>query len=345
MTTVALLVCAAGCASTGPRVSREEITEARQQLDLKAMEFAFRQTLRVSTVGYHLVRHLPSGDADERAPFLGLLLTPLDAKIARLYNIPSDVRGAVVVGAVPESPAAAADVAMGDVITTVNGAPVRSPRTVLNARQHGAPAAPVTLTVWRGQATHDVALQPEFLPLRVAFLMTDDQDINATAEAGRRVCVTYGLMRFVTADDELAVILGHELAHHTRHHLPKEVGTNILTSVVGLTAAVGAEILVPGIGTPVMRGVKGAFDSTFSQDFEREADSIGLRYAYAAGYDVDAGRRVWERFAIEVPRSMTKRLFGTHPTSPERLLRMGKMAAALKAGAPSAPDGKMEPEK
>ncbi len=331
-----------GCASTGLHVSRQEIEAARQELDLKALEFQFRQTLRVNTVGYHLVRHLSPTDAHEPSPYLGLLLTPLDAKIVRLYRLAPDVSGVVIVGAVPESPAARLGLSMGEVITAVDGTPVTKPATVVQTLAHRAADQPVALTVRREGASRTVTLQPESLPFRVAFLMTDEQEINASAEQGRRVFVTYGLLRFVNSDDELAVVLGHELAHHTRHHLPKEMGTSILTSLVGITAAVGAEILVPGIGTPVLRGVKGAFDSTFSQDFEREADDVGLRYVYAAGYDVDAGRRVWERFAVEVPRSMTQHLFSTHPTSPERLLRMEKTAAALKAGSPPAPASAME---
>ena len=327
---IAASVGVTGCASTGPRVSRQEIEEARQALDLKALQFQFRQTLRVNSVGYRLVRHLPPGEAEERAPYIGLLLTPMSAQTAQLYRLPSDLRGVVVVGAVPESPAARAGLAEGDVILAVDGRMVKQPKTVLEILARTTADRQVAWTIWREGRDVVVALQPERLPFRVAFLMVDEQEINASAHQGRRVFVTYGLLRFVESDDELAVILGHELAHHTRHHLPKEFGTSILTSMVGFTAAVGTEILVPGAGVAVLRGVKGAFDATFSQDFEREADDIGLRYAHRAGYDVEAGRRVWERFAVEMPRSMTRHLFSTHPTSPERLVHMEKSAAALK---------------
>ncbi len=325
-----VLLIVSGCA-TGPRISSREIDDARQTLDLKAFEFQCRQTVRVSDVGHRLVQHLPPDEAHEQAPYIGLLLAPLDQRVKRLYEIPETVKGAVIVGAVPDSPAARAGLQVGDVVLAIGAQTTARPKAVSQALAKAAANHDIALTRWRAGREQVVTLRPERVPFHVAFLMTDDQEINASATTGRRIFVTYGLLRFVNSDDELAVVLGHELAHHTHHHIRKEVGTSIVTSIVGMTAAVGAEIFVPGTGGIVMRGVKGAFDSSFSQDFEREADEIGLRYAYRAGYDAQAGARVWERFAVEIPRSMTKHFFNTHPTSPERLLHMEKTAVLLQA--------------
>ena len=334
------VLCAAGCAATGPHVSSREVDEAREGLALKAFQYRCRQTVRVTSVGHRLVEQLPPEDVHEQAPYIGLLLAPLDRPVRRFARVPSAVEGVAVVGAVPESPAGRAGLAWGDVIIQIDGRPVREPRAISKALADAAIDQTVTLRVWRANDVRTVTLQPQRSPFRVSFLMTDDQEINASAVPGRRIFVTYGLLRFVDSDDELAVVLGHELAHHTRHHLPKEVGASVLGSVLGITAAVGGEIFAPGSGIVLMRGVQGAFNSTFSQDFEREADDVGLHYAARAGYNPRAGAGVWERFAVEMPGSMTKRLFSTHPTSPERLLHMQKAAdllAPADGGAPSAP--------
>jgi len=63
---------------------------------------------------------------------------------------------------------------------------------------------------------------------------------------------------------------------------------------------------------------------------EREADYFGLKYVKLAGYDYEAASGVWERFAIEVPKSMVQNYLNTHPTSPERLVRLEKIIEELK---------------
>ena len=55
--------------------------------------------------------------------------------------------------------------------------------------------------------------------------LVNDQIINAFAD-GKNIIVTAGLMRFVESDDELALIVGHELAHNTMEHIQKNEQTS-----------------------------------------------------------------------------------------------------------------------
>ena len=64
---------------------------------------------------------------------------------------------------------------------------------------------------------------------------------------------------------------------------------------------------------------------------EREADYFGLKYVKLAGYDYEAASGAWERFAIEVPKSMVQNYLNTHPASPKRLVRLEKIIEELKA--------------
>lgn len=167
-------------------------------------------------------------------------------------------------------------------------------------------------------------------PPEVSFHMVDDQSVNAAATFDK-VFVTYGMMRFMKTEDELAVVLGHELAHITRGHLKKSVVKNIFLDIPVLILGSLAESQVSGTGQ-VVSMLGGAFSQKFNRDYEREADVYGLKYTYEAGYDIEAGARIWERFAIEVPKSISRDFFSSHPSSPERLIRINKVISALKSG-------------
>ena len=165
---------------------------------------------------------------------------------------------------------------------------------------------------------------------KITFEMVDDQSVNAAATTNK-VMVTYGLMRFIKSDDELAVVLGHELAHITKGHLKKSMAKSILLDLPFTVLGVLADSQVTGTGQAVSL-LGSAFSQKFNRDYEREADVYGIKYAYESGYDIEAGVNIWERFAVEVPKSMTRSLFNSHPSSPERLIRIRKIVEALKAG-------------
>src|SRR5262245_36308331 len=117
---------------------------------------------------------------------------------------------------------------------------------------------------------------PEQKRPRVQFsLVPGESSINAGAASGQ-IMVTEGMLRFVRSDDELAMILGHELAHITQGHVARGAVNNTL---LGIGSAI-AGVIVPGAGQAT--GLLGQmFLNHFNQDQEREADQVGLRYAYA----------------------------------------------------------------
>jgi predicted Zn-dependent protease len=101
------------------------------------------------------------------------------------------------------------------------------------------------------------------------------------------------MLRFVQSDDELAVVVGHELGH-----LP----TSARHGLIG--------------------GVRG--------DEEREADVLGLLYAHRAGYDIKVGARVFERMAVELSPGLEEP--GSHPSHAERMLLAEKITLHLDRG-------------
>ena len=115
--------------------------------------------------------------------------------------------------------------------------------------------------------------------------------VNAYAD-GRRIIVTTGMMDFIESDEELAIIVGHELAHNTMGHIRKIVSNLILS----------------GLAT------------RYTRPFESEADYVGMYFAKRAGYDIEDVEKFWRRLAVRHPKNVNRAK--THPIFPDRYLRL-----------------------
>lgn len=147
-------------------------------------------------------------------------------------------------------------------------------------------------------------------------MLSDAQGLNAHAD-GNRVYIDAGMMRFVESDDELAYVVGHELAHNVLEHSDKKRGNALLGGVVDvlLTAATGVS-------------TDGAFSKAgagaYSQAFESEADYLGMYIAAQSGYDISMGPTFWRKMAVESPGSILQNYNSTHPSSPERFVALSQ---------------------
>ena len=136
--------------------------------------------------------------------------------------------------------------------------------------------------------------------------------INAYA-TGRSIIVTTGMMDFAN-DEELALIVGHELAHNTHGHIPKIIFNT-----------------VAGFGS-----------GKFARQFESEADYVGLYYAARAGYEIDNAKDFWRRLARVSVKSLDKP--STHPITAKRYVGIENAVAEIdqkrKAGQALVPNPK-----
>lgn len=151
-----------------------------------------------------------------------------------------------------------------------------------------------------------------------------EAQINAGTD-GQKIIITSGMLQFVRSDDELAAVLGHEIAHVTQGHVTKARMRSVLVAV----AAVAAEAAAPGTG----RGVAGlgqGFSNHFNQRQELEADAVGLQFIANAGYNPQVGVGFWERWAVELPQTLTANFFASHPSSPERSVSARKAVATMR---------------
>jgi hypothetical protein len=201
---------------------------------------------------------------------------------------------------------------------------------------------PVALLVQRQAEKFTVTLYPQHLAAEYGILINSGgRKINAYASPGR-IILTHRLVSFCLNDDEMALIIGHELAHQALGHLVRGMAHREVGKLVGETIAAFNTFSVRrllnwrnfSVDPDVHRVVQDAVVSVFSRDDEREADTYGLWYAFQAGYDVEKGLAVWERLAAVDEKDPFLRTFflDSHPASLERLARLRKIAKYFKAG-------------
>jgi predicted Zn-dependent protease len=148
-------------------------------------------------------------------------------------------------------------------------------------------------------------------------------------EQGRPVIAfTVALLRDMRSADEIALIFGHEAAHHIADHLPR-IQQQAMTGALlgGLVAALSgvdqltAQRLVNASATVGAR--------RYAKPFELEADRLGAVIAARGGYDPLAGAQIFRR--IPDPGNQ---FLGTHPPNTERLAEIERAVAAMRAGQP-----------
>jgi len=317
-----------GCVTIYPYATSEEIKSAQEELKVKALKFKIEQLVKVNNVGFQLIKSLPEEDKRGEFVYSGLLLAEIDEYLKRLYNLSEDW-GVVIVGKVKESPAERAGFLAGDIIDKCQDRKVRDIKDIVGILKRYRPKDKIDFEVIRGEKRLTLTLILGSKPVDVSFKLHDSQEVNAGATENL-IVATYGLLRFLKSEDELAVVLGHELAHITRDHLLKVRGADLISMILGIAAGIGMESVSPGAGDITARVISSAFGVRFSREFEKEADYFGLRYAYLAAFNIEEGSEIWERFAIEVPSSLTENFFSTHPTSAERLVRIEKAVSEIK---------------
>ncbi len=146
-------------------------------------------------------------------------------------------------------------------------------------------------------------------------LIQDDQTANAWTHAGGYIYVTTKLMDFVDSEDELAVIIGHEIGHNENKHVAKHLQrANI---VKGIGDFFGLE--VEDETSETIGGIFNMILTPYNQPQEHESDRAGLYLAYKAGYDPVKGLDFFDRLNQHQNESWLKEFLMSHPHPDERL--------------------------
>ena len=113
-----------------------------------------------------------------------------------------------------------------------------------------------------------LALEP-VLACDYPVVLSTEQEVNAYAD-GDRIVVTRGMMAFARTDEELALVMSHEMAHNTMSHMTSK-RVNATLGTIGDTA-----LTVLTRGAYNMNALSSLASNTHSQEFEAEADYVGL---------------------------------------------------------------------
>lgn len=166
------------------------------------------------------------------------------------------------------------------------------------------------------------------------FNLVKDDQVNAFCMPGGKIVVYEGLMRQVASDDELAVVLGHEVAHAVAKHSNERMSQQIL-------AQYGAQILgqtllqksaaIQTIANQVYGvGAQYGVMLPFSRKHESEADYMGLILMSMAGYNPEVAVNFWQKMSAG-STSKVPELMSTHPSDARRISDIQKALPEIKA--------------
>ena len=221
--------------------------------------------------------------------------------------------------AVVNGPAATAGLRRGDILVAVAGEKVANKKQAReNLGKIVKTGEPVVLDVEREGELLAFTLTPAKL-CSYPVILSNSAELNAFAD-GDRIIVCGGMMKFVKSDDELAAIVGHEMAHNTqRHRRSKEMNAALGMMLVDLPI-----LLLTGYNPRLGQNI-GA--NAFSPEYEAEADYVGLYYTARAGYDIHNVADIWRRMSIENPKGIS--IVSTHPSNSQRFVGLAADAAEI----------------
>lgn len=346
-----LLLILAACAGTmtqAPVGTRDEILAetARQK------ELVFEKMIKDQDRLFDLAFPLQAKNAEfcgKTAPMSGMTAW-------NLHSVPKQYQGAAqslfglddnlnIHLVAKKSPAEKAGLRRGDIILSINGQDIPAGKDAAKMAERAFESAGLKqseiVVIHDNKPVSRVVIPVEACDYPV-ILNYNDNEINAYAD-GERIVVSKGIVRFSESDNEIAMVIAHELAHSALMHVNK-MQQNVTLGAFGGYALDG---LFAGLGV----GTGGQFSALgqdiamqqYSIPFEQEADYVGMYFMARAGYPTNGIADFWRRMGAEGSASLTVRR--THPTSPERFIAIDRthseIIAKRRANQPLMPNMKV----
>lgn len=166
------------------------------------------------------------------------------------------------------------------------------------------------------------------------FNLVKDQQLNAFCMPGGKIVVYEGLLGIVGSDDELAVVVGHEVAHAVAKHsnermsqqLMAQYGAAILGQAVSNRSTAVQQLATSVYGIGAQYGVM----LPFSRKHESEADYMGLVFMTMAGYNPDVAVGFWQKMSAGGSGSVPE-FMSTHPSDATRIAEIKRWLPEIKA--------------
>jgi hypothetical protein len=193
----------------------------------------------------------------------------------------------------------------------------------------------------RARRIMDSLIPPYLKPDDVRVYVVENKEWNAFAMGNFAIYVFTGLMRDLD-DDELALVLSHELVHASHEHTRRQMKRDMWAQIAALGVSAAAETIDSNTKRAVAQLATQLAATTYSngfgRDLEDQADQVGVRYAYEAGYDISKAPNLWQRFAKKYgePGRVVNFFFGDHSRSSARAANLKREIALQYQDAPTA---------
>jgi len=174
-----------------------------------------------------------------------------------------------------------------------------------------------------------IAMRPDTKDWEWTIKIIDDPEVvNAWAMAGGKMALYTGLVEKVRpTDDELAQVLGHEIAHAIAKHSAEQMSI-AMASQMGIIAVGVASESNQWALTGAALAAALAVQLPYSRAAESEADQIGIELAAKAGYDPRAAVTLWQKMA-KVGGKGPPEFLSTHPAPENREQRLSELVPQM----------------
>jgi predicted Zn-dependent protease len=169
------------------------------------------------------------------------------------------------------------------------------------------------------------------------FAIIDDKSPNAFAMPGGKIGFNVGMFPYAPTDDDIAVILGHEVSHVLNQHSNERISQGLLVAAGALIvdeatknkSAHTRQAWMTGFGLGAQFGIL----LPFSREHESEADHLGLLFMARAGYNPEYAPAFWSRFS-KAAGTKPPEFFSTHPADETRIKQLNTWMSEAKAQIP-----------
>ena len=166
------------------------------------------------------------------------------------------------------------------------------------------------------------------------FNLVNDPQVNAFCMPGGKIVVYEGLLPLVSSDDELAVVIGHEVAHavakHSNERMSQQLMAQYGAAILGAAVSNKSAAVQQAANTVYGVGAQYGVMLPFSRKHESEADYMGLVFMTMAGYNPDVAVNFWQKMSAG-KSGATPEFMSTHPSDATRISEIQRALPEIKA--------------
>lgn len=173
-------------------------------------------------------------------------------------------------------------------------------------------------TITQRLVAQAVIMRPDSAKWQWSVAVIDDPEtVNAWCMAGGRMAIYSGLIdQLKPTDDEIAQVMGHEIAHALANHTAEKMSVAMASSIGVLAIGVAADNKAAATAGAAAAAAL-AITLPNSRTAETEADQIGIELAAKAGYDPEAAVTLWRKMN-QLPGGKPPQFLSTHPNPANR---------------------------